>query len=149
MRNIREMVKEQSPYRIARAIAKNNLLWDGLTNLPDFYCSSINDIKENIKDVGTGRSILLKRVEYQGKGDKTYFIEDATGELEIEPNFIQDKRLNSLTKGEFLYDIFIIKKRKNLCLADFETRGPICIETDTNYLTNKFPNLVPILSSSQ
>ena len=134
---------------LTRQIAKSDFLWDSLTNNPDVYCNSIQDLEENSGTIRDGRSILLQRTRYEpcDSPDK-YLLGDCTGQLEVSPGIGQRGRLASLDEGSFLYDVFLVRKGSGICLADFEVRGPICLDTSSaeEYLITKFPRLIPVLA---
>ena len=147
MIDIRSEVEKHNNW-IVRLLTKSDYLYDSLTDLPDFHCSSVRDFEGNSSNIRNGRSVLLPRAIYQPEDSPNRCtIRDCTGRLEVKPSFWQRERVESLDKGDFLYDVYLTKKKDGVYLTGFEIRGPICLEGGSaeEYLTAKFPRLVPVL----
>ena len=159
---VRDSVKQQKG--LMGFIANVNFLWDSLVELPDFYCSSIQDYKENFKQIEESRSILFKKFNYDAlEGNEKFQLSDKTDK--IEANLIyninklesffdssnhtsNNELLKNVNSGDNIYDIFATHKKGNLYVLGFNINGPAKNDsTQENYLTFKFPQLIPVLGN--
>lgn len=132
---------------LIRVYSRFDHLWDGFIGWSDFYCSSIIDLENNLGEIRDGRIVSLKRAMYESSNE-TQLITDCTGEIGVKPGFMQEEKLRALTDGSFIYDIALAKKKGDIYIKDFNLRGPIRLEgnSDKEYLQFRFPGMIPIQS---
>ncbi len=159
MINIREAAKK-ADCRL-RLIAASDFLYDALSEMPDFYCSSIADFKLNRRLVRDGRSFELPHVRYFPKNGVEFELSDYTGDLTVQlhvdgssiserinstidscaGNYSIRERLRTLASGNWVHQVVIRKNKINQVLGFEMNSFTYSEKTKGEYLAWRFPEI--------
>jgi hypothetical protein len=159
---VRDLASQQGG--ITRLLASSDFLWDSMTELPDFYCSSIRDYKDNSEKIRDGRAALFEKLTYTPiGGDGRFKLSDQADEVEARliydistmEAFLDGLRspstrevLAGLNSDDRMYDVHMVRKKGDFYVLGFDTKGPADYDSaQDSYLTFKFPQLVPVLGN--
>lgn len=159
---VRELASQQGG--LMELLASSDLLWDGMTELPDFYCSSIKDYIDNSEKIRDGRAVLFERLTYTSlDGNGKFKLSDQADEVEVRlihdisriEAFLDVLRspstkevLAALNSGDRMHDVYMVRKKGDLYVLGFDTTGQAGYDSaQDSYLKFKFPQLIPVLGN--
>jgi len=157
MISIRQYAGEQG--HLLRILSSSDFLWDALTEMPDYYCSTLEDFISHSNDIRGGRLVEVPKVRYFPTGDEgKCLLSDATGvlEAEVRENSLgaaiqkmlkappsRREILAEMNPGDELYDVHIVRSKGMVYLSTFKTKGPAVGEQDP-YKKFGLPKLAPV-----
>jgi len=128
------------------AMAYFDALWDKAGH-PDYHCSTIKDVRDNLGNIRKGRLIELPRAQYYPKDDSTFTLRDITGELSAQlyvdgqgirnraESWVQSqvgdpvrKKFKSLQPGSSIHMPTLELHDKGIYLVDFQVKEPSVLD---------------------